>query len=265
MLDAYDPNELLGIASGASEDEIRKAFRRKAKTVHPDVSDAPDAAERFKQLKDAHDLLIERINGASLPQAGEDLYRPAKDVSDEEREGILNAFRRRRQAEERRRSRRRSAVKGQARRAQRENDALQEEMARRRAAFEASQREESQREQEERRNAEREQRESAAAEARQRTEETRRRTVEELQRTRRKRESRDRTEREPRNRARRSQPVGDAPLECAWKDCRESDDLAAPLPTALGERRFCRRHYDEYIEFRRARQQRETAASARDR
>ncbi|MXX48984.1 MAG: J domain-containing protein [Chloroflexi bacterium] len=255
MLDAYDPNELLGIASGASEDEIRKAFRRKAKVVHPDVSDAPDAAERFKQLKDAHDLLIERINGASLPQAGEDLYRPAKDVSDEEREGILNAFRRRRQAEERRRSRRRSAVKGQARRAQRENDQLQEEMARRRAAFEANQREESQREQEERRNAEREQRESAAAEARQRAEETRRRTVEKLQQSRRERESRDRAEGEPRNRARRSQPVGDAPLECAWKGCRESDDLAAPLPTALGERRFCRRHYDEYIEFRRARQQ----------
>ena len=46
MPDAYDPNELLGIARGSSEDEIRKAFRRKAKTVHPDVSDAPDAADR---------------------------------------------------------------------------------------------------------------------------------------------------------------------------------------------------------------------------
>jgi len=264
MLDAYDPNELLGIAPGASEYEIRKAFRRKAKSVHPDVSDAPDAAERFKQLKEAHDLLIERINGASLPQAGEDLYRPAKEVSDEEREGILNAFRRRRKAEERRRSRRRSAVKGQARRAQRENDALQEEMARRRAAFEAKQREESQQEQEERRRAEREHQEQAAAEGRQRAKETRKRTIEELQRARRERESRERAEREERNRARRPPPADDAPLECAWKGCRESDDLAAPLPTALGQRRFCRRHFDEYIEFRRARQQRETAASARD-
>ena len=140
MLDAYDPNELLGIASGASEDEIRKAFRRKAKVVHPDVSDAPDAAEQFTRLKAAHDLLIERLSNP-LAQTPEDLYRPAREVSEEEQELILQTHRRRREAEQRRRSRRRAAVKGNARRAQRENDRIRAEMARRRAAYEAQQRE----------------------------------------------------------------------------------------------------------------------------
>ena len=140
MLDAYDPNELLGIAPGASEEEIRKAFRRKAKTVHPDVSDAPDAAEQFTRLKAAHDLLIERLSNPLAPTP-EDLYRPAREVSKEEQELILQSHRRRREAEQRRRSRRRAAVKGNARRAQRENERIRAEMARRRAAYEARQRE----------------------------------------------------------------------------------------------------------------------------
>ena len=140
MLEAYDPNELLGIASGASEEEIRKAFRRKAKTVHPDVSDAPDAAEQFTRLKAAHDLLIERLSNPLAPTP-EDLYRPAKPVSEEEQELILQAHRRKREAEQRRRNRRRAAVKGNARRVQRENERFRAEMARRRAAYEAQQRE----------------------------------------------------------------------------------------------------------------------------
>ena len=140
MRDSYDPNELLGIAPGSSEDEIRKAFRRKAKTVHPDVSDAPDAAEQFTRLKAAHDLLIERLNDPLAPTP-EDLYRPAPEISEQEQELILQAHRRKREAEQRRRARRRSAVSGNARRAIRENERFRAEMARRRAAYEEQQRE----------------------------------------------------------------------------------------------------------------------------
>lgn len=267
MPDSYDPNELLGIEPGSSEEEIRRAFRRKAKTVHPDVSDAPDAAEQFKRLKAAHDLLIERRADPSAPTPV-DLYRPARDVSDQERESILNWFRRRREAEARRRSRRRSAVKGQARRAQRENDAFQEEMARRRAAFETRQREELQRERDERLHAERKERERAAAdaEARQRMEEARRQTLEDLERAKRERAERDREDREARQRerrAKRAERMGDQPLECAWKGCQEADELAVPLETALGPRRFCHQHYEEYLEFRRGKQRQ--TASARNR
>ena len=140
MRDSYDPNELLGIAPGSSENEIRKAFRRKAKTVHPDVSDAPDAAEQFTRVKAAHDLLIERLSNPLAPTP-EDLYRPAREVSEEEQELILRTHRRKREAEQRRRARRRSAVSGNTRRAMRENERFQAEMARRRAAYEEQQRE----------------------------------------------------------------------------------------------------------------------------
>jgi hypothetical protein len=267
MPDSYDPNELLGVAPGASEDDIRKAFRRRAKIVHPDVSDAPDAAEQFIRLQAAHDLLIDRLTLPDTP-APESLYRTAQPVDEEKQEQIIQSFRRRREAEARRRSRRRSAVKGQARRAQRENDAFQEEMARRRAEFEASQREELQRERDERLQAEREERERAAAdaEARQRMEEVRRRTLDELERAKRERSERDREDREARDRerrARRASRMKDEPLECAWKDCHEADELALPLETALGPRRFCHQHYDEYLEFRRGK--RRQTASARNR
>lgn len=140
MPDSYDPNELLGIAPGSSEDEIRRAFRRKAKTVHPDVSDAPDAAEQFTRLKAAHDLLIERLNDPLAPTP-EDLYRPAQEISQEEQELILQAHRRKREAEQRRRARRRGGTSGNTRRAMRENERFRAEMARRRAAYEAQQRE----------------------------------------------------------------------------------------------------------------------------
>lgn len=141
MRDSYDPCELLGISRAATEDEIRKAFRRKAKQVHPDVSGAPDAAEQFTRLKAAHDLLIERLSDPLAPTP-EDLYRPAKTVSEEEQELILQVHRRRREAEQRRRARRRGGTSGNTRRAMRENERFRAEMARRRAAYEAQQREE---------------------------------------------------------------------------------------------------------------------------
>ncbi len=256
MADSYDPHELLGLTLAASEEEIRRAFRRKAKSVHPDVSDAPDAAEEFKRLKDAHDLLIERLRNplAAPPQAGEDLYRPSKAVSEEDRESIINAFRRRRQAEQRRRSRRRSAVKGQARRAERQVDAFQEEMARRRAAFESRQREESQREQQEHQRAEQDRQRALDEAERRRVEELRRLEQEALDRVKRERKSRERASRESNGRGQQTRSVDDAPLECAWKGCKRTDDLAEPVETALGLRRFCRAHYDEYADFRRSKQ-----------
>lgn len=54
MADHY---EVLGIDRQASVDDIKKAYRRLARELHPDVNPSADAAERFKQVTHAYDVL----------------------------------------------------------------------------------------------------------------------------------------------------------------------------------------------------------------
>ena len=52
-----DYYELLGIGRDASVGDIKRAFRRLARELHPDVSEAPDADERFREVVEAYEVL----------------------------------------------------------------------------------------------------------------------------------------------------------------------------------------------------------------
>lgn len=52
-----DYYEILGLSRDASESEIKKAFRKRAREYHPDVNKSADAEERFKEINEAFDVL----------------------------------------------------------------------------------------------------------------------------------------------------------------------------------------------------------------
>ncbi|MEA5611836.1 DnaJ domain-containing protein, partial [Nodularia spumigena] len=58
---------MLGLTRGATPDQIRAAYRRLARAVHPDVSKAPDAAARFAALADAYEQLTDPKRPRPLP------------------------------------------------------------------------------------------------------------------------------------------------------------------------------------------------------
>jgi molecular chaperone DnaJ len=52
-----DYYEILGLRPGASDKQIKSAFRRLARELHPDVSDHPEAQERFREAAEAYEVL----------------------------------------------------------------------------------------------------------------------------------------------------------------------------------------------------------------
>ena len=70
MAGKRDYYEVLGVNKNASKDEIKTAYRRLAKKYHPDLNKEPDAAEKFKEVQEAYDILYDDQKRASYDQFG---------------------------------------------------------------------------------------------------------------------------------------------------------------------------------------------------
>lgn len=71
MADKRDYYEVLGVEKGASDDDIKKAFRKMARQYHPDLHpDDKEAEEKFKEINEAYEILSDKDKRAKYDQFG---------------------------------------------------------------------------------------------------------------------------------------------------------------------------------------------------
>jgi molecular chaperone DnaJ len=79
--------DVLGVDEDAEKGEIRRTYRSKAKEHHPDVSDDPDAAERFKRINRAAEVLGDPAERKRYDRLGHDAYVAREGGPDESNDG----------------------------------------------------------------------------------------------------------------------------------------------------------------------------------
>ena len=67
-----DYYEILGVGKGASDDELKGAFRKLARQFHPDVSKETDAEEKFKEINEAYGVLSDSDKRARYDRFGKE-------------------------------------------------------------------------------------------------------------------------------------------------------------------------------------------------
>lgn len=72
MATKRDYYDVLGVSKTATDEEIKKAYRTLAKKYHPDVNKEPDAAEKFKEVQEAYDVLSNPTKRENYDRFGHD-------------------------------------------------------------------------------------------------------------------------------------------------------------------------------------------------
>ena len=67
---AFDPYKVLGVSKTANDEEIRKAYKKLVRANHPDVDASPEAARRFKEVTQAHEILSDAKRRSNYDQFG---------------------------------------------------------------------------------------------------------------------------------------------------------------------------------------------------
>ena len=76
--------QVLGVPRNADQDEIQRAYRKLARTYHPDVNSDPAAEDRFKEISEAYDVLSDPQTRRRYDAFGADFRQVPEDVDPDE-------------------------------------------------------------------------------------------------------------------------------------------------------------------------------------
>lgn len=91
-MNTLDACKLLGIQPGASKEDVKKAFKKKAAELHPDRNKEPDAEQKFKEVNEAYQLLDKYGTDYSPGNVNSLHYNMSDDLAEEIRRQMDEVF-----------------------------------------------------------------------------------------------------------------------------------------------------------------------------